>query len=81
MSNANAGDLPSANPCYAAALARLPDAYASVLRLAESTATADEICARLGIEPESFGLLLEVAYRKLHTELSQSAQLDPESPE
>jgi hypothetical protein len=56
---------------YRAALARLPDAYTLALRCADSGMSEDEICNQLGIEPESLEPLLELAYRKLHAELTR----------
>jgi len=56
---------------YDAALARLPDAYATALRLADAGLTADEVAATLGVEPESLPPLLELAHRKLRRELTR----------
>lgn len=48
---------------YQAALARLPDAHALALRLADAGAPDAEICQRLGIEPECLEPLLDLAHR------------------
>ena len=55
---------------YEAALSRLPDAHALALRLVAAGATKDEMCGRLGIEPESLEPLVDLARRKLSTELA-----------
>jgi len=57
---------------YDAALARLPDTYAAVLRMTDAATPADEICRHLGVEPEGLEPLLEVARRKLRTALNQA---------
>jgi DNA-directed RNA polymerase specialized sigma24 family protein len=56
---------------YEAALARLPEAYSTVLRLTDAATPVDDICRHLGIEPESLEPLLEIARRKLRTALSE----------
>lgn len=56
---------------YEAALARLPDTYAMALRFTAAGTPDDEMCRRLGVEPESLGPLLDLARRKLHRELTQ----------
>lgn len=55
---------------YETALGQLPAAYALVLRLTDAAATDDEICRRLGIEPEGLDTLIELARRKLRRELT-----------
>lgn len=60
------------NP-YDAALARLPEAYATALRLTDLATPAADICSHLGIEPEALEPLLEVARRKLRSALSQDS--------
>ena len=57
---------------YEAALSRMPDAHALVLRLAEAGAPDEEVCRQLGIEPEGLEPLLDLARRKLRTELSRA---------
>jgi DNA-directed RNA polymerase specialized sigma24 family protein len=56
---------------YESALRQLPSAYAQVLRLTDADATDEEICSRLGIEPEGLDTLVELARRKLQRELTQ----------
>lgn len=56
---------------YESALARLPEAYAQVLRLFDAGADDAEICRQLGIEDEALEPLLEIARRKLNRELRQ----------
>lgn len=56
---------------YEAALTRLPDAYAVALRGAAAGQSSDEICGQLGIEPECWEPLLDLARRKLRTELTR----------
>ena len=56
---------------YETALSELPAAHALVLRLTAAEASDEEICRRLGIEPESLDTLVELARRKLHRELTQ----------
>ena len=65
------GKIASVTSGYEAALARLPDAYATVLRLAGEGLPDDEVATRLGVEPESLPPMLELAYRKLHNELTR----------
>jgi hypothetical protein len=55
---------------YEAALSRLPDAHALALRLADAGVPDEEMCRQLGIEPEGLEPLLDLARRKLKTELS-----------
>jgi DNA-directed RNA polymerase specialized sigma24 family protein len=55
---------------YEAALSRLPDAHALALRLAEAGVSDPELCRQLGIERESLEPLLDLARRKLATELA-----------
>ncbi|WP_319451107.1 MULTISPECIES: hypothetical protein [unclassified Mycobacterium] len=55
---------------YQAALSRLPDAHALALRLADAGVPDEEMCRQLGIEPEGLEPLLDLARRKLRTELS-----------
>jgi hypothetical protein len=50
----------------------MPDAHALVLRLAEAGAPDEEMCRQLGIEPEGLEPLLDLARRKLRTELSRA---------
>lgn len=57
---------------YAAALDRLPAAYATALRCAASGLPDLEICARLDIELESLEPLLDLARRKLRRELTRA---------
>ena len=57
---------------YEAALDRLPVAYAQALRWVNSGMPAAEICERVGIEPEAFEALLDLAHRKLHSEIARS---------
>jgi len=57
---------------YEAALARLPEAYALVLRLTAAGVADDDVCRRLGIDLESLEPLREVAKRKLRKELSRA---------
>ncbi|MGH3582119.1 MAG: hypothetical protein ACRDUB_11085 [Mycobacterium sp.] len=59
-------------PTYEAALARLPVAYAQALHCTRSGVPADEICDQLGIEPEGLEPLLDLAHRKLHSELTRT---------
>ncbi|MFC7621355.1 hypothetical protein [Microlunatus sp. GCM10028923] len=47
------------------ALRQLPDAYARALRLRDAGSSETEIAARLELEPEAIGPLLEVAEAKL----------------
>jgi hypothetical protein len=56
---------------YEAALARLPNPYATALRLADAGTPPDEMCRLLDIEPESLGPFLDLATRKLHAALSE----------
>ena len=56
---------------YEMALSQLPVAYALVLRLTDAAAPEDEICRRLGIEPEGLDTLVDLARRKLRRELTQ----------
>jgi hypothetical protein len=56
---------------YENALGRLPDAHALALRLEGAGAPDDEICVRLGIEPEGLEPLLDVARRKLANQLAR----------
>lgn len=56
---------------YESALRRLPAAYADALRLTEAATPEDEICRRLGIEPEGLDTFVELARRKLQRELTQ----------
>ncbi|HKV22758.1 MAG TPA: hypothetical protein VJR50_27280 [Mycobacterium sp.] len=55
---------------YEAALSRLPEAHALILRLTEAGASADEICGQLDVEPESLEPLLDIAQRKLRNQLT-----------
>jgi DNA-directed RNA polymerase specialized sigma24 family protein len=55
---------------YEAALSRLPDAHALALRLVDAGASDAEMCSKLGIETESLEPLLDLARRKLRTELA-----------
>jgi hypothetical protein len=55
---------------YEAALSRLPDAHALALRLADAGVPEGEMCRQLAIEPESLEPMLDLARRKLTTELS-----------
>jgi DNA-directed RNA polymerase specialized sigma24 family protein len=55
---------------YEAALSRLPDAHALALRLTDAGVPDEEMCRQLGIEPESLEPLLDLARRKLRTELA-----------
>jgi DNA-directed RNA polymerase specialized sigma24 family protein len=55
---------------YEDALSRLPDAHALALRLAEAGVSDPELCRQLGIERESLEPLLDLARRKLATELA-----------
>lgn len=57
---------------YEEALARLPDAYSRALRYSDSGMSDDEICSSLGIEREGLEPLLDMAHRKLHTELTRT---------
>ncbi|AQA06369.1 hypothetical protein BVC93_13135 [Mycobacterium sp. MS1601] len=57
---------------YDAALCRLPDVYARALRYIDAGLPADEICAHLRIEAEALEPLLDLARRKLRTELSRT---------
>ena len=52
-----------------AALDRLPVAHALALRLRSSGVSDEELCRRLGIEPEGLDMLLLVASLKLAKEL------------
>lgn len=54
---------------YEAALASLPDPYATALRLADAETPPDQMCRLLEIEPESLATFLELATRKLHAAL------------
>jgi DNA-directed RNA polymerase specialized sigma24 family protein len=60
-------------PTYEAALARLPEAYARALQSTSSGVPTDEICDQLGIEPEGLEPLLDLAHRKLNSELTRPA--------
>lgn len=63
------GDRPS-DADYRAALDRLPETYATLLRLVDAGAVPDAISLQLGIEPEALEPLLDLAYRKLGRELT-----------
>lgn len=52
-----------------AALDRLPVVHALALRLRSSGVGDEELCRRLGIEPEALDMLLLVARLKLSKEL------------
>jgi hypothetical protein len=54
---------------YEAALRRLPEAHSLALRLHRSGTAEDVMCEYLHIEPEGLPMLLELANRKLRTEL------------
>lgn len=56
---------------YESALRQLPAAYALVLQMTDADASDDEICHRLGIEPEGLETLVDLARRKLRRELTQ----------
>jgi DNA-directed RNA polymerase specialized sigma24 family protein len=56
---------------YEAALARLPETYAQALRYLDSGATEGDICSKLGIELEALEPLLDIARRKLRSELTR----------
>lgn len=56
---------------YQSALNQLPDTYAMVLQMSDADASDDDICRRLGIEPEGLETLVELARRKLRRELTQ----------
>jgi hypothetical protein len=55
---------------YEAALSRLPDAHALALRLVDAGVPDEQMCRQLGIEPEGLEPLLDLARRKLATELA-----------
>lgn len=57
---------------YEAALSRLPDTYARLLRLIDAGTPVDEICTQLEIEPEGLEPLLDLARRKLRRLLTQT---------
>jgi hypothetical protein len=52
-------------------LARLPDAYAQALRGVDCGTSDDEMCSKLDIELEALPALLDIAHRKLRTELTR----------
>ena len=56
---------------YEAALRRLPDAHSLALRLRDGGVADEVICEYLRIEPEGLDTLLELASRKLQTELEK----------
>jgi DNA-directed RNA polymerase specialized sigma24 family protein len=56
---------------YEAALRRLPDAHSLALRLRDGGVADEVICEYLRIEPEGLDTLLELASRKLRTELEK----------
>jgi hypothetical protein len=56
---------------YEAALRRLPEAHSLALRLHDSGTAEDVMCEYLRIEPEGLAMLLELAHRKLRTEISK----------
>ncbi|OBC02437.1 hypothetical protein A5784_16155 [Mycobacterium sp. 852013-50091_SCH5140682] len=56
---------------HEAALARLPEVHARLLRLVAAGRPDDEICRELGIEPEGLPPLLDLAHRKLRRELTR----------
>lgn len=57
---------------YEIALARLPDTYAMALRCVDSGMSDAQICSTLGIEPEVLEPLVDMAERKLRTELTRT---------
>ncbi|MDT5082687.1 MAG: hypothetical protein QOJ80_7324 [Mycobacterium sp.] len=65
-------DMAASSTGYQAALARLPDTYATALRFADAGMPDEVICSRIGIEYESLAPLLDLARRKLHRELTQT---------
>lgn len=58
---------------YEKALRRLPCTYALALRLEAAAVGGDEMCDYLDIEPEGLASLLEIAHRKLHSEIRSCA--------
>jgi hypothetical protein len=56
---------------YEAALRRLPEAHSLALRLHDSGMSEDVMCEYLHIEPEGLAMLLDLANRKLRTELGE----------
>jgi hypothetical protein len=56
---------------YEAALRRLPEAHSLALRLRDSGTAEDVMCEYLHIEPEGLTMLLELANRKLRSELGE----------
>jgi hypothetical protein len=56
---------------YEAALRRLPEAHSLALRLRDGGVAGEVICEYLRIEPEGLDTLLELASRKLQSELEK----------
>lgn len=56
---------------YETALRRLPDAYSLALRLRDAGVDDEVICQYLQIEPEGLQNVLELAHKKLDTELQK----------
>jgi hypothetical protein len=56
---------------YEAALRRLPEVHSLALRLRDSGTAEDVMCEYLHIEPEGLTMLLELANRKLRSELGE----------
>jgi hypothetical protein len=56
---------------YEAALRRLPEVHSLALRLRASGTSEEVMCEYLHIEPEGLAMLLELANRKLRTELGE----------
>lgn len=56
---------------YEAALRRLPETHSLLLRLRQAGVADQLICDYLRVEPEGLETLIEVAERKLTTELTR----------
>lgn len=56
---------------YEAALRRLPEAYSLALRLRDAGVADEVICDYLHIEREGLDCLLELAHKKLDSELKK----------
>lgn len=62
----------------AAAIAELPDAYATALRLADEGVDDEAIAEQMGVEVEAVGPLLRLANAKLDHALASTEQGDAE---
>ena len=59
----------------AAAIAELPEAYATAIRLVDAGVHEEEIAERMGVELEAVGPLLRVAAAKLARALAVTEQV------